>query len=49
MKKSLLAIAALALLAACAGSGTGNTQMYGEIKGGVEIPILKNNIQTGSP
>ena len=33
MKKSLLALAALALLAACAGSGTGNTQMYGEIKG----------------
>ena len=36
MKKSLLALAALALLAACAGSGTDNTQMYGEIKGGVE-------------
>ncbi len=37
MKTWCLAVLAAAVLSACAGgAGGGNTQMYGEIKGGVE-------------
>ncbi len=37
MKKFLIAATAALVLAACANTGTtGNTQAYGEIKGGVE-------------
>lgn len=36
MKNMILAILLASGLAACSGTGAGNSQMYGEIKGGVE-------------
>ncbi|HFC8518259.1 hypothetical protein [Neisseria weaveri] len=36
MMMRYLGLAAVLLLAACAGGSGGSTQMYGEIKGGVE-------------
>ncbi|SOD65063.1 hypothetical protein SAMN02746062_00182 [Alysiella filiformis DSM 16848] len=36
MKNMILAILFASALAACSGTGSGSSQMYGEIKGGVE-------------
>lgn len=36
MKNWFLAIVFASALAACSSTGSGNSQMYGEIKGGVE-------------
>lgn len=36
MKKIVLFVCVSAMLAACSSTGSGNTEMYGEIKSGVE-------------